>query len=84
MSEAMQKTEGVYWIVTAYYFRQISNTKVNVSSGSAVLRAETQVSAQNIYSSHKNHKEMVDNGFSYSVSATPLRGFYFDPANPPG
>lgn len=79
----MQKTEGTYWIVTAYYFKQISDTKVNVSSGSAIIRAESQVSAQNIYSGYTAHKEMANNGFNYSVAATPLRGFYFDPANPP-
>lgn len=80
----MQKTEGVYWIVTAYYYKQIGNTITAIASASDVVRAKNEAQAKILFESSAAHKAFLTGGFISSATCTPLRGFYFDPANPPG
>lgn len=79
----MQKTEGTYWIVTAYYYKLRSNAKIAIASGSDIVKAKNETQAQKVFESSATHKALIAGDFTSSVTCAPLRGFYFDPANPP-
>lgn len=80
----MQKTEGTYWIVTAYYYKLKANAKMAIASASDVVKAKNETQAQKAFESSATHKAFIAGDFTSSVTCGPLRGFYFDPANPPG